>query len=273
MTPPSSTPDVGALRAVAEDLARQAGSGALAGRRALGIGQPVAHDTKSSPTDPVTQYDRDAERLIVEGLQSLRPDDAIVGEEGTDHAGTSGLEWHIDPIDGTANFVYDLAAWCTSVAVVDGHGSLAGAVYIPVTDELFSAARGRGATMNGRSITCSSVTDLSHALMATGFSYSAERRREQAERLAQLLPLVRDVRRLGSAAIDLCNVACGRVDAYFEEYLNSWDLAAGVLIAREAGAITCDLADGPPGPTATVAAAPGISDALVATINRIDSHP
>lgn len=265
------SPDAAALRVLAEDLARRAGTGALDGRRRLGVGQPVAHDTKSSPTDPVTEYDRAAERLIVDALRSSRPDDAIVGEEGADVAGTSGLEWHIDPIDGTANFVYDLPSWCTSVAVVDSDGPLAGAVYIPVTDELFSAARGGGATLDGASIVCSAVTELSRALVATGFSYSAERRARQARRLSFLLPDVRDVRRLGSAAIDLCFVACGRLDAYFEEYLNSWDLAAGVLIAREAGAITSDLRGGPAGSVATVAAAPGIHHDLVITINTIDS--
>ncbi len=153
--------DLSALRSLAEDLARRAGAGALEGRRSLGVGQPVAHDTKSSPTDPVTEYDRAAEQLIVDALRSSRPDDAIVGEEGADDAGISGLEWHIDPIDGTANFVYDLPSWCTSVAVVDAHGPLAGAVYVPVADELFSAARGSGATLNGASITCSSVAELS----------------------------------------------------------------------------------------------------------------
>ncbi len=265
------SPDVGALRLLAEDLARRAGTGALDGRRRLGVGQLVAHDTKSSPTDPVTEYDRAAERLIVDALRSIRPDDAIVGEEGADHAGTSGLEWHIDPIDGTANFVYDLPSWCTSVAVVDADGPLAGAVYIPVTDELFSAARGGGATLDGASIACSAATELSHALVATGFSYSAEKRIGQARRLSLLLPDVRDVRRLGSAAIDLCFVACGRFDAYFEEYLNSWDLAAGVLIAHEAGATTSDLMGGPAGSVATVAAAPGIHHDLVTTINAIDS--
>lgn len=265
------SPDAAALRVLAEDLARRAGTGALDGRRRLGVGQPVAHDTKSSPTDPVTEYDRAAERLIVDALRSSRPDDAIVGEEGADVAGTSGLEWHIDPIDGTANFVYDLPSWCTSVAVVDSDGPLAGAVYIPVTDELFSAVRGGGATLDGASIACSAVTELSRALVATGFSYSAERRARQARRLSFLLPDVRDVRRLGSAAIDLCFVACGRLDAYFEEYLNSWDLAAGVLIAREAGAITSDLRGGPAGSVATVAAAPGIHHDLVTTINTIDS--
>jgi fructose-1,6-bisphosphatase/inositol monophosphatase family enzyme len=264
------TVDVAALRSFAETVAVAAGGEALAGRRRLGVGQPVVHDTKSSPTDPVTEFDRAAEQLIVGRIRQRFPDDAIVGEEGAAHPGTSGLEWHVDPIDGTANFVYDLPAWCTSVAVVDADGPLAGAVYVPVTGELFSGARGHGATLNGTPISCSQVDDLARALIGTGFSYSAERRARQAERLARLVPRVRDVRRLGSAAIDLCLVACGRLDGYYEEHLNSWDLAAGVLIAAEAGAITSDLAGGPAGAASTVAAAAGVHRELLALIAEID---
>ena len=259
------------LRALAADLAVRAGRSALEGRRRLGVGQPVAHDTKSTPTDPVTEFDRAAEATIVDALRTQRPDDSIVGEEGAGHAGSSGLEWHIDPIDGTVNFVYDLPAWCTSVAVVDEHGPLAGAVFVPVTDELFSAARGAGATRNGAPIRCSSASHVGMALIATGFNYSPPTRRAQARRLAALLPQVRDVRRYGSAALDLCMVACGRLDAYYEEHLNSWDLAAGVLIASEAGAITSDFGAGSAGSAATVAAGPGIHDALLELIAAIDA--
>jgi myo-inositol-1(or 4)-monophosphatase len=258
------------LRGLAEELAVRAGREALEGRRRLGVGQPVVHDTKSSPTDPVTEYDRAAEALIVRGLRERRPLDAIVGEEGATHAGTSGLEWHVDPIDGTANFVYDLPAWCTSVAVVDATGPLAGSVYVPITDELFSAARGAGATRNGEPIHCSAADTLARAMVATGFSYVAARRAHQAARLALLVPQVRDVRRFGSAALDLCLVACGRVDAYYEEHLNSWDLAAGVLVAAEAGATTSGLDGGPAGPASTVAAAPGIHAALLDAVAVID---
>ena len=260
------------LRALAVDLATRAGALAHDGRRRLGVGQPIAHDTKSTPTDPVTEFDRAAEALIVDRLRAARPDDSIVGEEGAEHAGTSGLEWHIDPIDGTANFVYDLPAWCTSVGVVDEHGPLAGAVYVPVTDELFSAARGNGATRNGEPIRCSSASQLSMALIGTGFNYSPMIRSMQARRLAVLLPQVRDVRRFGSAALDLCMVACGRLDAYFEEHLNSWDLAAGVLIASEAGAITSNFHGGIAGSDATVAAAPGLHTSLLASIAEIDTN-
>jgi myo-inositol-1(or 4)-monophosphatase len=263
--------ELGELRAFAESIAVRAGDEALAGRRRLGIGQPVVHDTKSSPTDPVTEYDRAAERLIVDAIRQARPDDAIVGEEGATQAGTSGLRWLVDPIDGTANFVYDLSHWCTSVAVVDDEGPLAGAVYAPVLGELFSAARGGGATLNGAAISCSEVDDLSSALVATGFSYSADRRAVQGDRVARLVREVRDIRRLGSAAIDLCLVACGRVDAYFEEHLNAWDLAAGILIAAEAGAITSDFAGGPAAPAATVAAGSGIHSRLLDLIAGLDA--
>ena len=259
------------LRSFAESMAVRAGDDALAGRRRLGIGQPVVHDTKSSPTDPVTEYDRAAERLIVDAIRQSRPDDAIVGEEGADQTGTSGLHWLVDPIDGTANFVYDLPHWCTSIAVVDADGPLAGAVYAPVLGELFSAERGGGATLNGSPIRCSGVDQLSRALVGTGFSYSADRRALQGDRVARLVREVRDIRRLGSAAIDLCLVACGRLDAYFEEHLNSWDLAAGVLIAAEAGAVTSDFAGGEATPAATVAAGPGIHARLLELIATLDA--
>ena len=257
-----------ALRALAAELATSAGSSAHEGRRRLGVGQPVEHETKSTPTDPVTEFDRAAETLIVDALQARRPEDSIVGEEGAGHTGTSGLEWHIDPIDGTVNFVYDLPAWCTSVAVVDRYGPLAGAVYVPVTDELFTAARGAGATRNGEPIRCSTVADLPMALIGTGFNYSPTTRERQAARLARLLPHVRDMRRYGSAALDLCMVACGRLDAYFEEHLNSWDLAAGVLIAAEAGATTSNFAGGPADTDAVVAAPPGLHRALLELLER-----
>jgi myo-inositol-1(or 4)-monophosphatase len=266
----SAEPSPTELRDLAADLARRAGTVALAGRRQLGVGQPVAHDTKSTPTDPVTEHDRAAEELIVGLLRRQRPEDSIVGEEGAAHAGSSRYSWHVDPIDGTVNFVYDLPTWCTSVAVVDGSGPVAGAVYAPVTDELFAAARGAGASRNGEPIRCSDATELSMALIGTGFNYSPAVRRRQALRVAALLPGVRDIRRFGSAALDLCMVACGRLDGYFEEHLNSWDLAAGILIAAEAGAATSDLGDGGAGEAATVACAPGLHRALLDAISVID---
>jgi len=259
------------LRTLAEQLAVAAGDLAAAGRRDLGAGRTMAHGTKSSATDPVTEFDRAAEALLDTELRRLRPHDALVGEEGAARSGTSGLEWHVDPIDGTVNYVYDLPAWCTSVAVADGDGPLAGAVFVPPTGELFSAARGAGATLNGSRIVCSGADELATALVATGFSYLPQRRSHQAARVARLVTEVRDVRRFGSAALDLCTVACGRIDAYYEEHLNSWDIAAGVLIAAEAGATTSDFQGGPAGPAETVAAAPGVHRALITAIARTAS--
>jgi myo-inositol-1(or 4)-monophosphatase len=263
--------DPAELRLLAERLAREAGTAALAGRRSLPVGQPPAHDTKSSATDPVTEFDRAAEAHIVAELRRLRPDDAIIGEEGAADSGTSGVAWHIDPIDGTANFLYDLPAWCTSVAAVVADGpitnALAGAVYLPVTDEMFAAHRRGGATLNGTLVRASGADDVATALVGTGFSYLTDRRVVQAGRISRLLPQVRDIRRYGSAAIDLAFVACGRLDAYFEEHLNSWDMAAGLLIAAEAGAIVSDFAGDLPDERSAIAAAPGVHAALLAAIS------
>ena len=267
--------DPAKLRTLAESLARTAGTAALAGRRELPISQPPAHDTKSSLTDPVTEFDRAAEAYIVNELRRLRPDDAIVGEEGAADSGTSDIEWHIDPIDGTANFLYDLPAWCTSVAAVRSGrpitDAIAGAVYVPVTDEMFSAHAGGGATLNNLPISVSKADAISMSLIGTGFSYLDDRRVLQANRIGSLLPQVRDIRRYGSAAIDLAFVACGRLDAYFEEHLNSWDMAAGLLIANEAGAEVSGFDGGVPDELGAVAAAPGIHAALLAAIKVASS--
>jgi myo-inositol-1(or 4)-monophosphatase len=263
--------DPSALRLIAEELAGAAGELALAGRRGHGIGTPIGHETKSSATDPVTEFDRAAERVLVDAIRERRPDDSIVGEEGASHMGTSGIVWQLDPIDGTANFVYDLPSWCTSVGVEDTTGRrLAGAVFVPTTDELFSAARGEGATLNGVALHVSAAASLQAALVATGFSYRRARRAEQGARLARLLPAVRDVRRSGSAAVDLCRVASGRIDAYFEDHLNSWDVSAGLLIASEAGASTSDLRGGPATATEVVASAPGVHASLLAALREED---
>jgi myo-inositol-1(or 4)-monophosphatase len=260
------------LRTLAERLAREAGTTALAGRRRLPVGHPPAHDTKSSATDPVTEFDRAAESYIVAELRRLRPDDAIIGEEGAADSGTSGIAWHIDPIDGTANFLYDLPAWCTSVAAVNADGpitdALAGAVYLPVADEMFAAHRGGGATLNGTAVRASDADAVATALVGTGFSYLENRRVIQANRISRLLPQVRDIRRYGSAAIDLAFVACGRLDAYFEEHLNSWDMAAGLLIAAEAGALVSDFDGDVPGEHGAIAAAPGVHAALLVAIRN-----
>lgn len=255
-----------ALRELAGSLARDAGRLAHAGRRAASADGALGETTKSTGTDIVTKFDRSAEAEIVARLRQARPHDAIVGEEGTADAGTSGFSWFIDPIDGTTSFVYNLPTWSCSVAVARAGTMLAGAVYLPPLDELFDAAHGHGARLNGRPIATSGETELGRALVATGFSYHPDKRRAQAERLARMIASVRDIRRMGSAAIDLCFVAAGRLDVYFEQYLNSWDSAAGELIAREAGAITSNFAGGPSDPSEMLAATPGVHDAFVALL-------
>lgn len=244
------------------ELARTAGDHAAHCRRA-GLG---SLDHKSSSTDVVTVCDRSTESLIVERLRQERPEDGLLGEEGTESTGTSGLVWHIDPIDGTTNFVYNNPNWCTSIGVRDARGTVAGAVYLPESGELFSAARGAGATLNGVAISVSGATDLAQCLVGTGFGYQAEHRKAQSARLAAIITEFRDIRRSGSAAIDLCAVACGRLDAYFEDHLHPWDIAAGELIAREAGARSCDFTGGPARPEHIVVASPAVLEPLRALI-------
>jgi myo-inositol-1(or 4)-monophosphatase len=191
---------------------------------------------KSSSTDLVTATDTASERFIVEQLRALRPDDAIVGEEGGGNTGTSGLTWLVDPIDGTTNFVYAYPAWTVSVAVADVDGPVAGAVYEPMRDECFVAARGEGASLNGRALGPLVPPTLEEALVATGFAYGSDLRGKQARLLPLLLREVRDIRRGGAASLDCCYVAAGRVDAFYEAALKPWDTAAGELVANEAGA-------------------------------------
>lgn len=254
----------GDLRAIAESLARDAGDMALRGRRS----GDLTATTKSSPTDMVTQYDRASEEMITAGLARLRPDDAVVGEEGASHPGTTGITWHIDPIDGTSNFYFDIPMWAVSIGATDELGPVAGAVYAPALGEMFSAARGEGATLNGKTVSVRSNTELSDALVCTGFSYRVHERAAHAERVAKMVSEIRDIRRFGAAAIDLCFVACGRYDAYFEEHLHSWDLVAGQVVATEAGALVTDYSGGLVTPAQVLAAQPGIRDALLSLIAR-----
>jgi myo-inositol-1(or 4)-monophosphatase len=217
---------------------------------------------KSSATDVVTEFDRAAEQLIVAGILAARPHDSIVGEEGSARSGSSGLSWYVDPIDGTTNFLYGLAEYAVSIGVADAEGMLVGVVRAPALQETFTAVRGGGAWCNRMPIRVNALERVEQALVGTGFSYQAERRAYQASVVGHLLPRVRDVRRLGAASLDLCYVACGRLDAYAEEWLNWWDMAAGELIAREAGAATGDYSGGPAGPEQLLASAPGVMLAL-----------
>lgn len=255
------------LLQLATDLALRAGRLARDGRAQRGI---ATTDTKSSATDMVTEFDKANETLIVGGILAARPHDAIVGEEGTDTPGTSGVDWLIDPIDGTTNFMYGLPGWAVSIAARSAAGTQVGVVYVPATDELFTATAGGGARLNGVPISCSATSDVALALVATGFSYSASRRALQAQRLAALLPQVRDVRRFGAAAADLCNLAAGRVDVYYEQWLGPWDLAAGELIAREAGCVTSTLQGEAVRPDSVIAANPQLIGPMRALIAEID---
>lgn len=225
-------------------------------------------DTKTTPTDMVTFYDGASESLIIERILTARPEDGFVGEEGSTRTGSSGITWIVDPIDGTTNFLYDLPTWAISIAATDDVGPLIGVVHAPALGETFTAIRGVGSWRNGEPIECSRTEDLSVALVATGFSYAASDRVRQARRVERMIDQIRDIRRFGAAAIDLCFVACGRFDAYFEEGLHPWDVAAGGLVAAEAGCVLSDFSGGPLRPAQTFAATPGIADDLRALIAR-----
>lgn len=226
--------------------------------------------SKSSDTDPVTEMDQRSQELILRLLGDERPDDAVMGEEEGSATGTSGLTWVVDPIDGTVNYLYGIPSYAVSVAVVTGDPTrpghweaVAGAVLNPETEELFHAHQGGGArltTARGtRVLRATDATDLSMALVGTGFGYAAAVRARQAALLVDLLPLVRDIRRHGGAALDLCGLAAGRLDAYYETALNPWDRAAGELVAREAGAVVGGPVDDVPTRDLVWGAAPGLA--------------
>lgn len=250
----------------------------MAVRLALGAGElirsggtPAAEQVgvKSTPTDVVTAMDLASERYLGAELARQRPDDGVLGEEGAGHEGTSGVRWILDPIDGTVNYLYGLPWYAVSVAAELDGSVIVGVVLNPATGELFSAVRGGGARLGGRQLRCSDRTTLDQALVSTGFGYAADRRRAQAEVAAALLPQVRDLRRMGSAALDLCQVAAGRLDAHYELGLSPWDYAAGALIAIEAGARVEGLHGETFGPDCVVAAGPRLFPALVALLEDL----
>jgi myo-inositol-1(or 4)-monophosphatase len=217
------------------DLALVIGRKAVDLARSLRRGGIDVADTKSSVVDVVTEADRRCEELIRERILAERPDDAILGEEGDDHPGTSGVRWVVDPIDGTVNYLYGLPDWAVSIgAEVDGE-VVAGVVINGSTGVEYAAARGAGATRDGRPIAVRPTPPLAERLVLTGFGYRAEVRAHQAACVAALLPHVRDIRRMGSCALDLCHVADGSGDAYVEEGPNPWDYTAGSLVLTEAG--------------------------------------
>jgi myo-inositol-1(or 4)-monophosphatase len=274
------------LRSVAETLAGEAA--AFVRRRRSEVFGPDARAegsaavrTKTTPTDPVTVVDTETERLLRDRLAQLRSGDPVLGEEiggpadpTARAAGT--VTWVLDPIDGTVNFVYGIPAYAVSVAAqVDGV-SVAGAVADVMGGRVYSAAAGLGAHLideqGTHPLRCTAVDELSMALVGTGFAYSRRRRTVQAALVSKILPVVRDVRRIGSAAMDLCMVAAGRLDAYYEHGLHVWDHAAGALIAAEAGARVVLPEPGNPDSSAAlvVAAAPGIADELLTALERFD---
>jgi myo-inositol-1(or 4)-monophosphatase len=272
-----------------------------AGRLLLGRGgSPEVVATKSSPTDVVTEADRTAEALIRELIGEARPGDRILGEEGgeTDGTGAGGagaggagaaaggksrVRWIVDPLDGTVNYLYGLPDWAVSIAAEADDTVVAGAVFVPRRDELFSAALGGGAWLSGGALdwrgedapqpvrlACNTGVPLDQALVATGFGYESGRRLVQGEVLRGVLPRVRDIRRGGSAAVDLCSVASGGVDAYYERGVNLWDIAAGGLIAAEAGAQVTGLHGRPASSSMTVAAGPPLLGELHDLLASLD---
>ena len=249
------------LLALARSIALDAG--ALAKQRRH-EGVEVAA-SKSSPVDIVTEADRETEQLIRSAIKAARPDDGFFGEESGAEQGTSGLTWVVDPIDGTVNFLYGIPHYAVSIAVVEGEPdpltwrALAAVVVNPASGEVFTATAGGGAFLGGEQIGTAGPTDLSQALVGTGFAYDSGMRGTQGAVIQQLLPRVRDIRRLGTASLDLCFVACGRLNAYFERTLSPWDHAAGALIAREAGATVKGLGDAAPSRDFILAAHPELA--------------
>jgi myo-inositol-1(or 4)-monophosphatase len=224
------------LHSLAVDLARQAAEVHV--RRETGV-----VTSKSTPSDPTTDVDREAETLIVTGILDSRPEDGILGEEETSIEGTSGVRWVIDPLDGTVNYLYEFPSHAVSIGVEFNGVPAVGVVYDTALNEIYSARVDENSTKNGTEIQVSSCSSMSLALLGTGFAYEPSVRRSQAELLAELIPEVRDIRRSGSCAVDLCSVASGRLDAFFETGVHWWDVAAGIQIVRSAGGIATYEAD------------------------------
>jgi len=260
------------LRSVAVGVAREAGD-MLADR----AGQVEVAATKSSPTDVVTEMDRRAEELIRARILATRPADAILGEEGgqTGDADGAPVRWVIDPLDGTVNYLYGLHDWAVSIAAEVSGTIVAGAVFVPMRGEMFSAIRGHGAFLRAgdeswNPLHCRPGVPLDQALIGTGFGYLAARRKVQGEVVAALLPRIRDIRRIGVASVDLCAIAARRLDGFYERGLNYWDWAAGALIAAESGAVVGGLNGAPVSSSMTVAAGPELFGPLADALAALD---
>jgi myo-inositol-1(or 4)-monophosphatase len=260
----SSTELADELLEIAVEAARMAGELLLERVR---HGREREVSSKSTPTDLVSEADLAAERAIKALLATCRPDDGFVGEEGGSADGSSGLDWVVDPLDGTVNFLFGIPQWCVSVAVRGDQGTLAGAVYDPNREELFTATRDGGARLIGPEgvveLRGSERGDLATAMVATGLAYDARVRAAQASVLARAIPQVRDIRRFGSAALDLCWTAAGRFDAYFERTVKPWDIAAGALICERAGLRVLDLPEHEDLPYGILAAPEAIAGQLL----------
>jgi myo-inositol-1(or 4)-monophosphatase len=250
--------------ALATDAAREAGALLLELRRSPAAGVR----SKSSATDLVSEADERAERAIVTAIRKRRPDDAVVAEEGSSASGSSGVSWYVDPLDGTINYLYGIPHWCVSICCADGAGGLAAAVFDPLRDELFSATRGGGAWLGDRRLAMTAKGELARALVATGFGYDAAQRVTQGRILAKVMGDVRDIRRFGSAALDLCWTAAARYDAYFESVDNPWDWMGGAMVVREAGGRVTELAPANPAFPHIIASGAGIHDDLLALLAR-----
>jgi len=243
-------------------LARKVGEAA----GALLMDRPLAFEieSKSTAIDIATQMDTKAEKFIVQSLLAARPDDGIIGEEGAAIDGKSGITWVIDPLDGTVNYFYGLPGWNVSIAAKDKNGVIVGVVTAPTINSTWWATLGGGAFFNGHAIRCNDPIELNRALIATGFQYDIAHRSKQLEDVSKLVPIVRDIRRAGAAAVDLCHVAMGALDAYYEAGLKEWDWSAGGLIAREAGATFAQYGQVPQ--QISMAAGPHLHQQLVSTL-------
>ncbi|HUC59299.1 MAG TPA: inositol monophosphatase family protein [Streptosporangiaceae bacterium] len=266
-------PEAGELLELARAIAEEAGA-MLAGRS----GRAVVVSTKSSPTDVVTEMDQAAEQLIRDRILGARPGDAILGEEGGETGEGAPVRWIVDPLDGTVNYLYDLPDWAVSIAAEVSGEVVAGVVCVPRRELVYYGSLGGGSYRayadggQARRLACNAGVPLSRALVATGFGYAPERRRVQGEVVAAVLPRVRDIRRAGAAAVDLCSLAAGNVDGYYERGLNPWDIAAGGLIAREAGAIVSGLGGQQAGPSMTVGGGPGLFAELHDLLVSLDAE-
>ena len=248
------------LLKIADSVAR------AAGKHLMNRPASFTFTEKSSAVDFATQMDKQAEELIVKQLLTYRPDDGIIAEEGSAKESKSGITWVIDPLDGTVNYLYGLPGWNVSIAAKDKDGVVVGVVNAPSIDGFWSGVRGGGATYNGVKIKCNDPVELSKALLGTGFAYDLNLRVSQGETMAKLLPRIRDLRRNGAAAVDLCYVAMGALDGYFESSLNEWDHAAGGLIAIEAGAVVSGRGGGAPNSDLVVCAGPALHAQLLPLI-------